>query len=75
VRLAGRYGWTGIILPSDADCSKPFPVTEKASWFLVTDQNELVQLESLLKGDAEQWKSVRDRLVTISQLAERSRHG
>jgi hypothetical protein len=75
VRLAGRYGWTGIILPSDADCSKPFPVTEKASWFLVTDQNELVQLESLLKGDVEKWKAARDRLVTISQLAERSRHG
>ena len=73
VRLTGSYGWTGIILPDNADCSKPFPVIEKASWFLVKDQNELMLLESLLKVDEERWKCVKDRLVTISQLAEHSR--
>jgi hypothetical protein len=74
IRLAGSYGWTGIILPSDADFSKPFPVVEKASWFLLENENEQTQLElSLLSESKDRWNSVRDRVVTISQLAERLR--
>lgn len=70
VRLAGSYGWTGIILPKDADTSQPFPI-ENASWILVEDHDELRLLKSLV--ETERWRRLKDRIVTTSTLAKRLR--
>jgi hypothetical protein len=46
---------------------------ERALWFLLENKNEQTQLESLLSEPQDRWNSVRDRVVTISQLADRLR--
>jgi hypothetical protein len=79
MRLAGKYGWTGLVLPPNADTSKRFPVSE-VKWFLVETQEERNQLLSLLqqsseeagKNDDASWveSSLIDRIVTISELAD-----
>lgn len=82
VWLAGSYGWTGLILPEDADASKPFPVAQ-ALWIVVQDDSEYNHLkELLLLGDASSgsnenatWESIRGKVVTISQLADQLRNG
>lgn len=71
LRLAGAYGWTGIILPHDTDTSQPFPITD-ALWFLVETEEERQVLESLI--NSERWQEVKDRVVTIRQLAGRLTH-
>jgi hypothetical protein len=80
VRLAGSYGWTGLILPEDADASKPFPVAQ-ALWIVVQDDSEYDHLKALLldassgsNGNAK-WESTRRKVVTISQLADQLRKG
>lgn len=71
LRLAGAYGWTGIILPDDADTSQPFPISD-ALLFLVETDVERQLLESLI--DSERWQEVKDRVMTIRQLASRLSH-
>ena len=69
LRLAGSYGWTGIVLPKDADSSKPFPVLEDDLWFLVETKHEKETLESLLLASSNDcWNIVKDRVVTIEEL-------
>ncbi len=81
MRLAGKYGWTGLVLPPNADTSKLFPVSE-VKWFLVETHEERKQLISLLQQSSEEagklgdasWveSSLIDKIVTISELANLS---
>ena len=71
VELAGHYGWTGLILQPNVDTSTSLPIS-KCIWFLVEDEKERKYLETLVTGeqnDAGRWNEVRDRVVTIEQLA------
>jgi hypothetical protein len=76
VELAGHYGWTGLILQPNVDTSTSLPISN-VYLFLVTDDEERIDLETLLKeeeGDRNgksRWNEVRDRVVTIEQLAAR----
>jgi hypothetical protein len=71
VALAGQYGWTGVVLPSDANTSESFPVSD-AVWFLVTNQKEMNRLKSeVCSANLQLWSEIKDRTVTIAQLAKR----
>ena len=72
VALAGHYGWTGLILQPNVDTSTSLP-TSKVYLFLVEDNEERMHLETLLKDEdgGSRWNDVRDRVVTIEQLAKR----
>eukprot|EP00977_Amphora_coffeiformis_P015050 scaffold4341_cov161-Amphora_coffeaeformis.AAC.4 len=72
VRLAGGYGWTGLILQPNVDTSYPLPVVENAVWFVVEHEDELTKLRTLvIEGNhLERWNAVKDRVVTLVQLAE-----
>ena len=72
VALAGHYGWTGLILQPNVDTSKSLPIS-KVYLFLVEDDEERMHLETLLKDEdgGSRWNEVRDRIVTIEQLANR----
>jgi len=81
VDFAGHYGWTGLILPPDVDTSGALPISD-VCWFVVETDEERGRLETLLlKGttgggesecaDSTRWDEVKDRVVTLSQLAER----
>ena len=98
VEVAGKYGWTGVIMPPDAKTDQPFPV-EMVVWFLVEDVAERDQLKKLLetgtnRGEGveipreqptgfdprvsevkceECWEMVSDRVITVSQLADKLR--
>jgi hypothetical protein len=73
VSLAGSYGWTGLILPEDADSSKSFPL-ENSLWILVEDDGEYDNLKSLLlESDGDKWESIARKVATISQLADQLR--
>lgn len=73
VRLAGSYGWTGLILQPNVDTSMPLSVVEQAIWFLVENDDELSKLRALLLESnlLERWNAVKDRVVTVAQLAEK----
>ena len=66
LRLAGSYGWTGIILPKDADTSQPYPI-DSASYFLVENDEELQLLQSLIDPDI--WPTIQSRVITTTKLA------
>lgn len=73
VELAGHYGWTGLILQPDVDTSTSLPIS-RCIWFLVEDEAERTYLETLVTGEqndagTSRWNEVRDRVVTIEQLA------
>ena len=73
VGLAGHYGWTGLILQPNVDTSTSLPIS-KCIWFLVEDEKERTYLETLVTGEQNdagtyRWNEVRDRVVTIEQLA------
>jgi len=73
VELAGHYGWTGLILQPDVDTSTSLPIS-RCIWFLVEDEAERTYLETLVTGEqndagTNRWNEVRDRVVTIEQLA------
>ena len=72
VALAGHYGWTGLILQPNVDTSTSLPIS-KVYVFLVEDEEERIHLETLLKEEdcGSRWSEVRDRVVTIEQLANR----
>ena len=72
VELAGHYGWTGLILQPNVDTSTSLPISN-VYLFLVEDDEERMHLESLLKDEdgGSRWNKVRDRVVTIEQLANR----
>jgi hypothetical protein len=82
VNKAGSYGWTGLIIPENADTSQAYPV-EKVEWFLVENVEEYNRLQSILQDEVVKdddrtnsnntWETVKDRVVTIQQLAERLR--
>ena len=46
-RLAGQYGWTGLILPPDVDTSHPVPMDE-VSYFLVETPQDKERLHQWL---------------------------
>lgn len=75
VRLAGAYGWTGLILQPDVDTSHPLPVVKDAVWFVVENEDELSKLRTLFIkwNNLEIWNSVKDRVVTVAQLAKQLR--
>ena len=72
VALAGHYGWTGLILQSNVDTSTSLPISN-VHLFLVEDDEERMHLETSLKEEdgGSRWNEVRDRVVTIEQLANR----
>jgi hypothetical protein len=77
VRRAGGYGWTGLLLPENTDTSHPLPI-ELVAWFLVEDEQELDTLRRCLMEDddaEDKWRSVQDRVITVSGLAERLMRG
>mmetsp|Transcript_40799 Transcript_40799/g.75507 ORF Transcript_40799/g.75507 Transcript_40799/m.75507 type:complete len:287 (-) Transcript_40799:238-1098(-) len=53
IELAGRYGWTGLILPPNTDTSEKLPIS-KVEWFLLETGEERERLEKLLRDPAEQ---------------------
>lgn len=79
VEKAGSYGWTGLILPENTDTSQAYPV-EQVEWFLVENVAEYNRLQSILQDEVVKddnhtssnntWETVKDRVVTIQQLAE-----
>lgn len=73
LRLAGSYGWTGLVLPSDAKSDNPFPV-QNVKYFLVEGPEEVKKLEEKV-CDSEKWHEVQGRVITVSQLAELARAG
>lgn len=75
VELAGHYGWTGLILRPDVDSSGALPISE-VLWFVLETDEERQRLQEMLLGEQgaetpNKWEEVRDRVVTLSQLAER----
>lgn len=72
LRLAGSYGWTGLVLESDASSSNPLPIAE-IKWFLVESEEERTLLQEKLTQ--EKWNQVQERVVTVSRLAEIARKG
>ena len=67
LRLAGAYGFTGLILPPDTNSSKPFPI-DQVLWFLLQTEEERQVLKSLVSK--EMWEKVEKRVVTTAQLAK-----
>jgi hypothetical protein len=66
LRLAGSYGWTGIILPKDTYTSKPFPV-ENSVYFILDNDDELQLLKSLV--DPIKWSKIESKAITTAKLA------
>lgn len=73
LRIAGSYGWTGLVLPSDTKTDNPLPIN-KVVWFLVESPQEKELLEKIVcETDTIKWVEVKERVITVSQLAELAR--
>jgi hypothetical protein len=70
LRLAGSYGWTGLVLQENAKTSNPLPI-EDVQYFLVESNDEMNVLRSKLSKA--QWKQVQERVITVKQLADLAR--
>lgn len=71
LRLAGSYGWTGLVLPKDCKTDNPLPIA-KVKWFLVESLEEMELLKKILI-ESDKWEEVRERVITVAQLAELAR--
>lgn len=71
LRLAGSYGWTGLLLDENASTREPLPISE-VKWFLVERDSDLTLLESKL--DDSHWQQVKERVITVRQLAQLARN-
>lgn len=70
LRLAGSYGWTGLVLKEYAKTTNPLPI-EDVQYFLVESNDEMNILKSKLSGT--KWKEVQERVITVKQLADLAR--
>ena len=74
LKLAGSYGWTGLILPKDCKTDNPLPI-ESVKWFLVEKPADAELLEkTLCESDRAKWDGVRERVITVGRLADLARH-
>ena len=71
LRLAGSYGWTGLVLEENAKSNQPLPIQE-VKYFLVESEEEINALQESLEQT--HWSQVKERVITVSQLAEQARH-
>ena len=70
LRLAGKYGWTGLVLEENAQSDQPLPIQD-IKYFLVESEEEINALKKSLEQT--QWDQVKERVITVSQLAEQAR--
>jgi hypothetical protein len=70
LRLAGSYGWTGLVIKENAKTDNPLPI-EEVQYFLVESNDEMNVLKSKLSE--QKWKQVQERVITVKQLADLAR--
>jgi len=72
LRLAGSYGWTGLVLPEHAKTDNPLSIQD-VTYFLVESLNDVNTVQQNLS--MKKWNDVKERVVTVAQLAELARSG